>query len=84
LPKPVDPGAVLRAVSTPAGSLPTSTEGRQAGGWVTGLSQAEATDLLDWLEANNYPPTDVTLIPGEGFAVRCPLGYRPAERVFGK
>jgi CheY-like chemotaxis protein len=75
LPKPVDPGAVLRAVGGPVEPASPSTNGRQAGGWVTGLSSTDATDLLDWLEANGYPPAEVSYVEGEGFAVRCPLGF---------
>jgi CheY-like chemotaxis protein len=72
LPKPVEPAAVLRAVSTPA--EPPGTD------WITGLSQTQATDLLDWLEANGYPPAELTFIPGQGFAVRRPPGFRGTGR----
>jgi CheY-like chemotaxis protein len=72
LPKPVDPDAVLRAIRTPARTPAASTEGRQAGRWVTGLTHGEAQDLLDWLEANGYPPAELSFTEEEGFAVRCP------------
>jgi CheY-like chemotaxis protein len=64
LPKPVDPAAVLQAVRGPID--PSTT------GWVTGLTHAEAEDLLDWLEANGYPPAKLSFTEGMGFAVRCP------------
>ena len=64
LPKPVEPAAVLQAVRGPA--EPPST------GWITGLTHAEAEDLLDWLEANGYPPAELSYTDGVGFAVRCP------------
>jgi CheY-like chemotaxis protein len=75
LPKPVDPGAVLRAVGGPAGPDPA--------GWVTGLSCAEANDLLDWLEVHGYPPTELSSAEGQGFAVRRPPGFdegRPGQQ----
>jgi two-component system response regulator MprA len=43
-----------------------------ATGWVTGLTGAEAEDLLDWLAANGYPPAELAFTGGVGFAVRCP------------
>jgi CheY-like chemotaxis protein len=64
LPKPVEPAAVLQAVRGPV--EPPST------GWITGLTSAEAEDLLDWLEANGYPPAELSFTDGVGFAVRCP------------
>jgi CheY-like chemotaxis protein len=67
LPKPVDPAAVLRAVGGPAEP--------PGNGWITGLSRPEADDLLDWLEVNGYPPTELAFVDGEGFAVRCPPGF---------
>ena len=41
-------------------------------GWVTGLTRAEAEDLLDWLEANGYPPAELSFTDGVGFAVHSP------------
>ena len=71
LPKPVEPAAVLQAVRGPID--PSTT------GWVTGLTHAEAEDLLDWLEANGYPPAQLSFTEGVGFAVRCP-GLEQAAR----
>jgi CheY-like chemotaxis protein len=64
LPKPVEPESVLQAVRGPVD--PPGT------GWVTGLSRTEAEDLLDWLEANGYPPAELSWTEELGFAVRCP------------
>jgi CheY-like chemotaxis protein len=61
LPKPIDPAAVLRAVGEASQHL---TE------WLTGLTQADARDLLDWLEANGSGPAELAFRDGEGFAVR--------------
>jgi hypothetical protein len=42
-----------------------------AGEWVHGLTEAEAEDLLDWLEAHERRGATVAAEAG-GFAVRCP------------
>ncbi|HJT75984.1 MAG TPA: hypothetical protein VJ739_02185, partial [Gemmataceae bacterium] len=42
--------------------------------WVADLTRPQAEDVLDWLEANGYPPGELD-IWGEVFAVRCP-GFR--------
>jgi two-component system response regulator MprA len=55
---------LLQAVRGPADPPQT--------GWVTGLTRAEAEGLLDWLEANGYPPAELSFTDGVGFAVRCP------------
>jgi CheY-like chemotaxis protein len=74
LTKPVDPSALLRAVQ---GQV-------EAGeGCVRGLTLQQAEDLLDWLQANGYPPATVAYVDSEGFAVRCSLvplgGSRPGQ-----
>jgi CheY-like chemotaxis protein len=63
LTKPVDVGTLMAAVNLRADSM--------GDGWVDGLTLREAEDLLDWLEANGYPPAEFGQ-GKEGFAVRCP------------
>jgi hypothetical protein len=43
-----------------------------AEGWavVSGLTQREAEDLLDWLEANGFTQREVLYTPGPGVTVR--------------
>jgi hypothetical protein len=43
-----------------------------AEGWssASGLTQREAEELLDWLEANGYGQREVTYTPGPGVTVR--------------
>lgn len=43
-----------------------------AEGWATatGLTQREAEELLDWLEANGYNQREVHFTPGPGITVR--------------
>jgi DNA-binding response OmpR family regulator len=36
----------------------------------SGLSKAEAEDLLDWLENNGFPPAETAHVDGRGFVVR--------------
>ncbi len=43
---------------------------------VTGLTQDQARDLLDWLENNGYPPATVEFDGKAGFTVR----YAPCQR----
>lgn len=43
---------------------------------VSGLTKAEAEDLLDWLEAAGYEGCEVAYVPGEGFRVRLPFGSK--------
>jgi CheY-like chemotaxis protein len=63
LTKPVDPTTLLQVVTTQV------TRAQRE--WVTGLSKSQADALLDWLEANGYPPAEFTFTVGVGFAVRC-------------
>jgi hypothetical protein len=43
-----------------------------AEGWATatGLTQREAEELLDWLEANGHTQREVQFTPGPGITVR--------------
>jgi hypothetical protein len=43
-----------------------------AEGWsvASGLTQREAEELLDWLEANGYARREVSFDPGPGVTVR--------------
>ena len=43
-----------------------------AEGWVSssGLTQREAEELLDWLEANGFGQREVRYMPGSGITVR--------------
>jgi CheY-like chemotaxis protein len=78
LTKPVDPGKVLEAVWGPgAASQP---------GWVSGLTLAEARDLLDWLENHGCTGLEIAIEEGTGFGVRCacPPGFRLARDDSGK
>jgi len=43
-------------------------------GW-HGLTKSAAEDLLDWLQANGYPPAEVTYEEGVGFGVRLPESF---------
>ena len=63
LAKPLDAAALLRVVRRDVD--------RAEPRWVSGLTKAEAEDLLDWLEANGYAPAELSLRE-DGFAVRCP------------
>jgi DNA-binding response OmpR family regulator len=63
LAKPLDAAALLRVVRRDVD--------RAEPRWVSGLTKAEAEDLLDWLEANGYPPAELSLRE-DGFAARCP------------
>ncbi len=47
----------------------TGSCGRRAVPQVTGLTMAEAEELLDWLEANDYPPADLTHSADKNFSV---------------
>jgi CheY-like chemotaxis protein len=67
LTKPVDPAALLRVVRR-------QLDAARPEEWVTGLTLRQAEDLLDWLQANGYPPGQVALRE-DLFAVRCP-GFR--------
>jgi CheY-like chemotaxis protein len=67
LTKPVDAAALLRVVRR-------QVDGNRPEEWVGGLTRNEAEDLLDWMEANGYPPGELD-IREEAFALRCP-GYR--------
>ncbi len=62
LAKPVHLGLLLKIVNQDRAAW--------AAREVSGLSLAEAEDLLDWRAANGYPPAEVVFRPGEGFAVR--------------
>jgi CheY-like chemotaxis protein len=67
LTKPVDAAALLRVVRR-------QLDAARPEEWVAGLTLRQAEDLLDWLQANGYPPGQVA-VRGETFAVRCP-GFR--------
>jgi hypothetical protein len=64
LPQPVEPAAVWQPGRGPVNPPRT--------GWITGLTYAETEDLLDWLEANGYPPAELSVPDEAGFAVRWP------------
>jgi hypothetical protein len=42
---------------------------RQKTTWGTGLTKADAEDVLDWLEAHGHRHCRVRYVTGEGFAV---------------
>ncbi len=67
LTKPVDAAALLRVVRR-------QLDAARPEEWVGGLTMRQAEDLLDWLQANGYPPGQLALRE-ELFAVRC-LGFR--------
>ena len=64
LTKPVDSKVLLAAVREGTGKERS---------W-TGLTKAAAEVLLDWLEANRFPPAELTYEKGTGFVVRIPEG----------
>lgn len=67
LTKPVDAAALLRLVRR-------QVDMNRPEEWVEGLSRDQAEDILDWLEANGYPPGELD-VREEAFAVRC-AGFR--------
>jgi CheY-like chemotaxis protein len=66
LAKPVDAATLLTVVGRDVKQAEAP--------WVSGLTKTQAEDLLDWLQANGYPPAELSCRK-EGFAVRCP-GFR--------
>jgi hypothetical protein len=65
--KVAGPPALRR--ESPAGP---ESESPAPGEWVRGLTEAEAEDLLDWLEAHGRLGATVSMGEKEGFGVRCP------------
>jgi len=61
LTKPVDAATLLTVVGRDVKPLEAE--------WVSGLTLVDAEGLLDWREANGYPPSELTLRE-DGFAVR--------------
>jgi CheY-like chemotaxis protein len=61
--KPIDLGELLQVIRVQVRRPPPE--------WITGLTKTEAENLLDWLEANGYPPGEVDYETDKGFAVRC-------------
>jgi hypothetical protein len=41
------------------------------GEWVVRLTKSQAEDVLDWLQANGFPPCELACRE-DGFAVHCP------------
>ena len=59
----VVPPALLEAAASPCVE-PQDT-------WVTGLTKAEAEELLDWLEAHGRAALEIVYDPAAGFSVHC-------------
>jgi CheY-like chemotaxis protein len=66
LTKPVDPATLLQVVRMQVR--------RPAAAWLSGLTNAEAEDWLDWLEAHGSPAAELSYQEGTGFGVRPGLG----------
>jgi CheY-like chemotaxis protein len=75
LTKPVEPEAILGLVRP---SAPGGTPAAAPAEWLTGLTLAEARDLLDWLENNGCAGLEASFGTGGEVAVRCvcPPGLR--------
>jgi hypothetical protein len=54
--------------------------------WITGLTFAEAEELLDWLEGQGCTGLEVSCEEGAGVAVRCtcPPGFRLTRNADGR
>jgi CheY-like chemotaxis protein len=60
--KPVNPEVILDAVARRPAAADRAP-------W-TGLTKSAAEELLDWLQANHYPPAEVDYEEGRGFSIR--------------